>query len=469
MLASSGPLNIKKVQPMQKKLAMRIAIIIMLIILLLIPLSLIQSVVSERQRHQQHAENTVATSLAGAQRLTGPVLVVPYIWREPNITTDTKGMQLKTIVEHQKRVYFAPETLNYNGEANVETKYKGIFQVLTFLSKGKTEARFRIPANFGLDSPISQITVGKAYLVIGVSDLRGLVGAPRVTWDGQTYDFANGTQLDVFGEGLHANLGIIDAENARDYIAKIDLSFAGSGALSFVPIGKSTVINLQSSWPHPNFGGQFLPLNKTINENGFTARWEVSHLASRNSRILNDANLLNIPVKENAKQFEQFDITFIQPANTYQQVERAIKYGILFIALTFGGFFVLETLKSFRLHPMHYGLVGLALALFFLLLISLSEHIRFLAAYLISAVACVSLIGYYLSSVLGTRLRGIAFAAKLSLLYAILYGLLLSEDNALVLGAALLFIALSIIMILTRRIDWFSFGTGADSAATTAK
>jgi inner membrane protein len=223
-------------------------------------------------------------------------------------------------------------------------------------------------------------------------------------------------------------------------------------SLAFVPIGKTNVVQLRAAWPHPNFGGRFLPQTKQSDEHGFSARWEVSHLASRNS------DLLQRGLKDPSS-LETFDVSFIEPVNIYQQAERAVKYGVLFIALTFAAFFLFEILKDLRIHPLQYGLVGLALAVFFLLLVSLSEHVTFLYAYLAASVSCVLLIGYYLSHVLGGWRRGAAFAVKLALLYGVLYGLLLSEDNALMLGSLLLFVALAAIMVLTRRIDWYRLGT----------
>jgi inner membrane protein len=199
-------------------------------------------------------------------------------------------------------------------------------------------------------------------------------------------------------------------------------------------------------------------MSRQIDANGFNARWEISHLASKNSDLLQRG-------AKDAASLETFDVSFIEPINIYQQAERAVKYGVLFIALTFAAFFLFETLKNLRIHALQYALVGLALAVFFLLLVSLSEHIRFFYAYLAASTSCVALIGYYLSFVLGGWRRGAAFAGKLALLYAVLYGLLLSEDNALMLGSLLLFVALAAMMVLTRRIDWYQLGVNKNIPA----
>ena len=253
------------------------------------------------------------------------------------------------------------------------------------------------------------------------------------------------------GDGVHADIGLLDSREARRYEAVVGLDVAGTSSLSVAPVGKNTVVQLRASWPHPNFGGRFLPQTKQIDDNGFSARWEVSHLASKNGALLKQG-------LGERQTLEAFDVAFIEPVNIYQQAERAVKYGILFVVLTFAAFFLFETLKNLRIHPLQYALVGLALAVFFLLLVSLSEHIAFLHAYVAAGTACVLLIGYYVAHILGSWQRGLAFGAKLTLLYAVLYGLLLSEDNALMLGSVLLFAALAAFMVITRNIDWYQLG-----------
>jgi len=155
-------------------------------------------------------------------------------------------------------------------------------------------------------------------------------------------------------------------------------------------------------------------------------------------------------------------VSLFDPINPYMQADRASKYGLLFVLLTFVGFFMFELIKRLAIHPIQYGLVGLALAIFFLLLLSLSEHVEFWIAYLIASVACIGLLGVYLSSVLRSRARGLGFAAMLTLLYAALYGLLVSEDNALVLGSLMLFAILAAIMLVTRKVDWYALANGGN-------
>ena len=453
---------------MQKTLLLRIIAIIGLTLALVIPLEMIRAVVSERQGLQAQVERTIAASSSGAQQLAGPLLVVPYTEQELVISTDSKGKETKKWIDYERQIMVVPTHSRYDGIANIEPKYKGIYKALTYRTSSKWQADFEVPQNLGLKTDPKHITVGTAFLAIGVTDVRGLSGTPQIVWNSQPLKISNGTNTDGLGDGLHADAPLADTLVARNYQAIINLDVSGLGAIAFAPLAASTVVNLEANWPHPNFGGRFLPQRKTITDTNFKATWDVSHLASRNISLLQkglgDKNSSDKTASDKPS-LETFDVTFIEPANIYQQAERAVKYGILFIVLTFAAFFLLETLKDIRIHPMQYALVGLALAIFFLLLVSLSEHIRFIYAYLVAASACVLLISYYLTHVLGGWRRGIAFGLNITILYGVLYGLLQSDDSALVMGAALLFVVLGAVMILTRKLNWYQIG-GAKPAAS---
>ena len=439
---------------MQKKLFWRVVTIASLVLLLLIPLTLIHGVVAERQGLQLQVENTIATTLAGRQRLAGPVLVVPYIAREVIVSTDDKGHETKKVIAHDRQAVFMPEQVMIDAATGVESRHKGLYKALVFQTQAKMQARFEIPGNLGLDLDPATFTIGRPWLALGLSDVRGLRTSPTISWDQQEQLVANGARLDNLGDGLHAMVAVPDLHHASSHEVAINIDYAGTSALSFAPLGKNTTVQMKAGWPHPNFGGRFLPQTKRIDGSGFSARWEVSHLASKNGALIKQ----EIANERDRTPLETFDVSFAEPVNIYLQAERAVKYGILFVALTFAAFFLFEVLKDLRIHPLQYSLVGLALALFFLLLVSLSEHIAFVYAYLAASSACAILIGYYLAHVLGAWRRGLAFATKLALLYAVLYGLLLSEDNALMLGSLLLFGVLAAIMVLTRRVDWYGLG-----------
>ena len=216
-------------------------------------------------------------------------------------------------------------------------------------------------------------------------------------------------------------------------------------------------MSLKSDWRHPNFGGQFLPQpeSQQIDKNGFVAQWTVTALASNAQQ---QVQALLEGRKEGLSSIERLEVGFIEPIDIYSLSGRALKYGFLFIGLTFGCFLLFEVLKRLPIHPAQYGFVGLALAMFFLLLFALSEHIAFWLAYLVAATGCAALLGFYLSAVLHGVKRGASFSIMLIALYSALYGLLVSEDNALLLGSLLVFALIAIAMVLTRNVDWYGVG-----------
>jgi inner membrane protein len=446
---------------LQKSLLLRVFIIALLILALWIPLALVQGVVSDRQHLQRQVEETIATTSTGPQRIAGPLLIVPYVVSELVVTTDDKGREKTHWSNSNNHAVFLPEILDYNGDVGIEEKYKGLYKSLLYQTKGVWKARFNVPVNLGTGIDAKHVTKrlipGKAYVAVGLSDVRGLRGTPQITWDAAAIEVSNNANWPALGDGLNASIGALDVSEAHLHDMAMQLDIAGTSMLSIAPLGKTTTVQLRAAWPHPNFGGRFLPTSKQIDEKGFVAKWEVSQLSSKN------AALIIQPARADAQPtlLETFDVAFIEPVNIYLKAERAVKYGILFVVLTFAAFFLLETMKNLRIHPLQYGLVGLALAIFFLLLVSLSEHIPFLLAYLSASVACISLIAYYLSHVLGGAKYGLFFGASLTALYGVLYGLLLSEDNALVLGSLLLFVVLAVVMLVTRKFDWFKLGRTA--------
>ena len=438
---------------MDKKLLLKLIAIGFMSLLLLVPLALIEDQIRQRSSRQDEVQRGIANSSAGQQTLTGPVLAIHYREKlEPEIKEDPATGRLKSIPRFAERTFYLPaESLRLSGDARVETRQRGIYQVRLYHLDLAVAGRFVLPAHLGFDSK-RVILSAEATLLLGVADPRGVDNDPVVNLDGQRYRFAtpkisaqDGDAL--AGERLAIPLGAIALEAARTLDFDFPLQLTGTERLAIAPTGEANTIAIKSDWRHPSFGGRFLPRQRTVGDDGFTARWEVSHLARNFPNTLAAAKGGPAP--------EVLDILFVDPVNVYLQSERAVKYGILFIALTFVGFFLSEILRRAPIHPLQYLLVGLALALFFLLLIALSEHLPFVAAYAIAASACIGLIGSYLAGALGDRRQGLAFAAALTGLYGVLYGVLLSEDNSLLMGSVLLFLALGAIMLATRRIDWY--------------
>ena len=292
-------------------------------------------------------------------------------------------------------------------------------------------------------------TYGVPHLGVGLADVRGLVGTPTLVVDGRALALGQGVVGEGQGSGVQAALPAVAAGDWLAFQARFAAVIGGTESLSIAPVADANHVRLRSSWPHPQFAGRFLPRERRIDASGFQARWDLSALAAGTQQQYTAH-----------KPLDMLTVSLVDPVNVYSQADRATKYGLLFVLLTFVGFFMFELLKSLRIHPIQYALVGLALAIFFLLLLALSEHIAFGWAYLSASLACIGLLGAYTAAVLRSPLRGLGFAGTLALLYAALYGLLVSEDNALVLGAVMLFAILSTLMLVTRKVDWYAQGSG---------
>ncbi|MFY9259070.1 MAG: cell envelope integrity protein CreD [Gallionella sp.] len=423
----------------------KILMVCFLAVLLLIPLGMIQSKISERQMLQTQVQQDIARSASGPQTITGPYLLIRYKLRERILTKDSNGVEKTTLSESEiQEVVIAPRTLKIDGNAEVETRSRGIYQARLFNLRSTLAGDFVVPSGYGIDKPLADIVPVSTDLVLKVSDSRGIRNAPLLNLNGSSFDFAPGSVGAAAGNGIHVPLNLLDAANAATFKFSFPLELQGMTTLAVTPLANNTDMNLKSTWRHPSFGGSYLPRSRAVNAQGFSAQWLVTNLA-RNSNSTGAA--------------DTFSIDFIDPVNIYLLSERAVKYGVLFIILVFTAFFMFEVLRSLRIHPMQYLLVGLAMAMFFLLVISLSEHLTFVTAYAVSGVACVLLIGSYLAGLLKSRKSAWAFSGGIALLYAVLYGVLQSEDNALLMGTLILFTALAAVMLLTRRMDWYGLST----------
>jgi len=434
---------------LKNKLFQKIAAIVLLSLLLLVPLSLIESQIVSRSARQAEVTRNLAESAAGAQTLVGPVLAIRYREQVARSTGDSGQLRYE-IVERTRII--APQKLIVDGEIDTEERRRGLYRARLFHLGARLSGNIAVPDRFGLDGT-QRILDAQAFLVLGIADPRGVDNDPEASVNGRAVRFATGTGGFIAGQGAHVALGAIDIAGGQQFDFSIPLALTGSERLAIAPTAAATHVSLRANWPHPSFQGRFLPGSRTVTESGFEARWQVSHLARDLDRALAAAG----PNAAHGTQ-EALAVSFVDPVNVYLKAERAVKYGVLFVVLTFAAFFLTEILRRLPIHPMQYLLVGLALAIFFLLLIALTEHLPFLTAYALSAGACVLLIGIYIAGALGGRLRGAAFGAGIASLYGVLYGVLASEDNALLMGTLLLFVALGVMMLATRRLDWYRIG-----------
>ena len=445
------------------RLAFKAVVVVVLTLAILIPLQMVRGVIQDRQQYREAAVRDVAASYGGRQVLAGPVLVVPYEERVVETSKDDDGRVRETVRRRQGQWTFFPDSLAVDGVLKPDTRRRGLHQVRVYEWDGNALARFDAAIPEPADGV--QRSIGQPWLSLGIADVGGLRGSPTIRINGVAATVLQGLGH-ADGPGVHVRLAAPVAGQHLRLDARAELHLRGTETFALLPLGNQNDLRLRSSWPHPKFDG--MSPQQDVGSDGFRAHWQIASVATNAQRRYLQAPALGSeghafgPSRDASgtgtawtPPGDAVSVSLLDPVSPYVQSDRATKYGVLFVLLTFIGFFMFEMIRQVRVHPIQYLLVGMAIAIFFLLLVSLSEHIAFGWAYLLASVACIGLIGVYLAAVLRGGLRGLGFAAMLGTLYAVLYGLLLSEDNALVLGAGLLFVILAAIMLATRKVDWY--------------
>lgn len=411
------------------------------ILLLLIPLTMVRQIIVERSDYRDEVEDAIRQSTSGPQKMVGPLIAIPVTELYTSLE-DGKEIQRKRSYIH----FWLPESLVVEGNQNVEARKIGIYEGQVWHNDVSVKAEFNAERLSDLNHP--NISIGKPFIVVGVGDARGIgvVKAPQV--NGTSLAVEPGTGLDGRAQGIHIPLP--DASWAEKNLSMaLSLNLSGTGDFSVVPVGRNSEMTLTSNWPHPNFLGDFLPAKREISESGFKAQWQSSWFANNLGERFNDEKIgwLGMPA---------FSVAVATPADQYQLTDRATKYAILLIVLTFMSFFVLESMTNLRLHPMQYLLVGLSLVMFYLLLLALSEHIGFTAAWMTASLVGALMNGVYLQAILQGWRSSILFTVALLGLDGVMWVLLRSQDSSLLLGTSVLLFALCGVMFLTRHLDWHS-------------
>lgn len=440
-------------------------------------LSAVSHVVEERAGRLREAQRSVADSLASSQTVVGPVLGRSCTETWPVL--QGIGKETRTVSERRDfSVYAVPNKLVMAGQAATEARYRGIFKVNSYALSADITADWNDlaalqprPTHEG-----GSVSCAAPFMLLAVSDPRGVRHAVLRVQD-QPVAVAPGTLHKVHTRGLHAQLTealIQPSLKSRSPLrATLQLDLVGTQSLALAPIADDNEVRLASDWPHPSFGGRFLPGSRSIDARGFTATWQISALATtardaflagqgvcalRDTPLL-DRGLSSAQAEDasgTANCVETFGTSFMDPVNPYVLNDRAAKYGLLFIVLTFVAVGLVEVMRSLRVHPVQYLLVGSALVVFFLLLVSLSEQWPFGQAYATAAAASTLLLGYYGMHVLRGLWPGLAFGTGIAALFGALYVLLQLEQGSLVLGSVLLFLVLAGVMVVTRRLDWYT-------------
>lgn len=433
-------------------------LVIGLSVAMAVPLFFIQLAVSDRQNTAAGAAAEIATGWGGPQTIAGPLLVVPYTISE---TARGPNGALMSTVQREARLLL-PEDLSVAVHADTEIRKRGIFSVPVYASRIALHAKFDKASLQALLPDGAAPLWNQATLSVSVSDAQGLADNVSLAEGGRTLAFQPGfgpnfleRTNDEMGKALNAIHVPLALEGPRDIVVDTHLVLRGSREINIAPLGRRTVGTIESAWAHPSFSGAFLPSSRNVSDKGFRASWIVPYLARGFGQVFASPDSA-MPVLLKSS----FGVRFYQPVDHYQLVSRSLKYAILFVALAFLTFFVAETISLQRLHAVQYTLVGAAQVLFYLLLLSLGEHVGFAFAYLIAAAATIALTGLYAAAAFRNPVRAAILATVLAALYALLYVILNAEDYALLIGAGVLFAALAATMYVTRRIDWYRLAQG---------
>jgi inner membrane protein len=438
-----------------------------LVLLLLIPKTMINDLILERERRMQNTVREVTDKWSRSQTISGPSLIVPY---KKLIELD-EGKGVKTVIRHAT---FLPEALNIKSVVEPEERYRGIFKVIVYRTQLTLNGKFPKPDFSAWDIPQDEILWAKAILNLGISDLRGIEQQVSLAYAGKNYPFSPGVSTNSLTEsGIHLPVETL-IEDFHENEFTIDISLKGSERLFFVPLGKNTEVNMTSSWKDPSFTGSFLPKDRQINQDGFEATWNVLHFNRNYPQSWTDQNYFidedndhenlyglvdghatNVNANKNDIGTSKFGVNLLVAADHYQKSLRSSKYSILIIALSFLMFFLIEINQKLRIHAFQYILIGLALLIFYTLLLSISEHLGFNLAYWMSCLAVIGLITFYSSSVLSNKKMAFMLSVSLTAIYGFLFIIIQIETYALLVGSIGLFIILALTMYLTRKISWY--------------
>jgi inner membrane protein len=429
----------KGIQHFMNSYSVKMVVVSVLAILLLIPSFLIQDIIRERIALSEKVKGELYKQWGERQVVSGPVLNVPFLIRE-------QGEGDKGIKERQGVVHFLPELISTEGVIYPEIRKRGIYKTVVYQAKIRLKGSFDQIDFTRTEVPDADYNWSAAYFTIGISDMRGIKNMPEFVVNGRKYKVEPGAaDNDLFKSGITIKANLPDIKRITNFETELILN--GSEVLSFEALGKISVVELFSEWPHPGFTGGFLPVDRKVTEEGFSAKWQINHLNR------------NFPQQWTDKQYNTSEslmgVELLIPVDHYQKSMRSVKYAILFIALNFIIFIFIEMKSKIRIHPFQYSLVAFALLIFYALLTSVGEQTGFNVAYIISALAVTLLISWYTYTILGNIRMTVWVTLLQTGLYLFLFTILQLQDYALLTGSIGLFVILAIVMRLSRQIKWY--------------
>lgn len=431
-------------QSIKRSVTLKLISIFILMLLLLIPLSFVESMIQERQTLRQDAITEVSSKWGNYQEVYGPILTIPVSKR---LAVEDA---IKTI---RDEVHILPSDLDVKGEVMPKTLRRGIYEVVVYDAQLTFSGRFDSLNNYMNEFSDFEIHYEEAFLTIQISDLRGIKEKVVVKWNDSDNEVTPGSTINsIIASGVTVKQ-IFKSNPEELNRFSFNLNLQGSQFLGFVPLGKETRVNINSNWQDPGFTGAFLPNEREVSEKGFQAQWKVLEL-NRNypQHWRGNKNM-------NELQNSMFGVNLLLPANDYQKSMRSAKYALLAISLTFLTFFLVEIFNRKKLHPFQYILIGLALVLFYTLLISISEHTNFNLAYLISSVVIIGIIALYARAILKSIKQTLMLVIILCFTYTFVFITLQLQDYALLIGSIGLTAILAFTMYITRKINWYTLSS----------
>jgi inner membrane protein len=436
-------------------------VIAILTLLMLIPAVFVSDLIDERQQRRDGVISEVSEKWGGVQTLTGPILSIPYKTLVSSQSTDEKGVVKTVTSEVIQYAHLLPDTLHIRTELKPEVRYRGIYEIILYRSVVRVRGVLSLAGLKDVSVPVKDILWNDVFVSLGVQDVKGIRDSVTILWSGQKLLTNPGVPCnDVVASGINgkAPMSEDDLNANRQYEFSVELNLNGSGELYFMPVGRETTVQVGGSWGNPSFVGAYLPEERSVEPNKFLASWKVLHLNRNYPQQWTGAS---VNLKESA-----FGIKLLMGLDEYQKTMRSAKYAIMFIVLTFLSFFMAEVLNKRIIHPIQYVLIGLALTIFYTLLLSISEQTNFNRAYLLSSAATIALIGLYTRSVLNSILAAAIITGILAVLYGFLFIVLQLQDYALLLGSIGLFLILALVMYITRNINWFAVEAEASTPST---
>jgi inner membrane protein len=446
--------------PRATVLVLKLFVIGVLGLALWIPTAIIGSLVRERSHRRDEVVREVSSTWGQEQVIEGPILSVPFeVWEE-----SSPGIQKRRVAW----IHQLPDRLDAGGRLEPEIRYRSIYEVVLYLGFLRLEGSFP-PLDveaWGVNR--EDVLWERAVLTFAVSDLKGLREVPELRVNGESLLFAPGTGEGPFGDGLGASIPFASSAGAAELSPvtfEIDVEFAGSESLRFLPIAGQTNVELTAPWPDPSFDGSFLPLSRTVSADGFEAEWRTLALhrevPQRWSSLSQSAGDYAVALRG-----ASFGIELLSPVDAYRRTMRSVKYSVLFSLLTFLGFFAVEVGGRSTIHPAQYVIIGFALCLFYTLLLSLSELCTFNLAYFLASSVIVVLVSAYIHGIVRRKSLSLLCSGVLAVVYGSLFLMLQLEELALLMGTALLVVLCAVVMFLTRRLTWERPNGGTSSSTS---